>query len=122
MEIRVYRHVHFWPGSMIALGGLSNQVKSARFLATGNEIQFQQEKFRVRFVNLPEKAPDEPVTTLAIECDGEPHQDPKLIGRERPRLNVRGPACRRAVPLTVRGVGQGCSRQAYSGEKGAWNV
>jgi len=37
---------------------------------------------------LPEKAPDDPVTTIAIECDGEPHQDTGMIRRDRPRLGV----------------------------------
>jgi alpha-L-fucosidase len=81
-------HVHFWPGSTVALGGLTSQVKSARLLVGGKEIKFEQEKFRVRFTGLPEKAPDDPVTTIAIECDGEPHQDTGLVRRERPRLGV----------------------------------
>ncbi len=84
----LYMHVHFWPGSMVALGGLMNQVKSARLVATGQEVKFDQDKFRVRLTGLPEKAPDDPVTTLAIECDGEPHQDNDFVRKERPRLKV----------------------------------
>jgi alpha-L-fucosidase len=84
----LYMHVYFWPGSTVALSGLMNQVKSARLLATGKEVKFEQDKFRVRFVDLPEKAPDDPVTTLAIECDGEPRQDTDFVRRERPRHNV----------------------------------
>jgi alpha-L-fucosidase len=49
-------------------------------------VKFEQEKFRVRFVALPEKAPDEPVTTIAIECDGEPRQDTDFVRQERPRV------------------------------------
>ena len=48
-------------------------------------VKFEQEKFRVRFFGLPEKAPDDPVTTLAIECDGEPRQDTDFVRKERPR-------------------------------------
>src|SRR5208337_102384 len=40
----LYMHVHYWPGSTVALGALTNQVKSARLLATGKEIKFVQEK------------------------------------------------------------------------------
>ena len=54
--------------------GMQTQVKCARLLATGKTVKFEQDQFRVRFTGLPEKAPDEPMTTLAIECDGEPKQ------------------------------------------------
>ena len=84
----LFMHVHFWPGETVALGGLTNQVKSARLAATGKEVKFVQEKFRVRFTGLPEKAPDDPVTTIAIECDGEPHQDQNAIRTGRTRFRV----------------------------------
>ena len=83
----LYMHVHFWPGSTVALGGLMNQVKSAKLLSSGQSVKFEQDPFRVRFVNLPEKAPDDPVTTIAIECDGEPRQDNIYVRRERPRVS-----------------------------------
>jgi alpha-L-fucosidase len=78
-------HVHFWPGETVSLGGLMNQVKSARLLGTGREVKFEQDKFRVRFLNLPAKAPDEPVTTIAVECDGVPKQDTDFVRREHLR-------------------------------------
>jgi alpha-L-fucosidase len=84
----LYMHVHYWPGSTVSLGGLTNQVKSARLLVGGKEIKFDQDKFRLRMTGLPEKAPDDPVTTIAIECDSEPHQDTGMIRRERPRRDV----------------------------------
>ncbi|MGP8244960.1 MAG: alpha-L-fucosidase, partial [Bryobacteraceae bacterium] len=84
----LYMHVHFWPGSAVAIGGLTSQVKSARLLATGTPVKFEQGKFRVRFTGLPEKAPDDPVTTLAIECDGIPNQDTLMVRKDRPRLGV----------------------------------
>jgi alpha-L-fucosidase len=84
----LYMHVHYWPGSTVALGGLTSQVKSARLVASGKPVKFEQERFRVRFTGLPENAPDEPVTTIAIECDGEPNQDMDQIRKERPRLGV----------------------------------
>jgi len=84
----LYMHVHFWPGATVTLGGLVNHVKSAHLVATGKEVKFDQDKFRVRFTGLPEKAPDEPVTTIAIECDGEPKQDTDMVRKERPRLKA----------------------------------
>jgi alpha-L-fucosidase len=84
----LYMHVYYWPGSTVALGGLLNQVKSARLLTTGKDVKFEQERFRVRFTGLPEKAPDDPVTTIAIECDGEPRQDLDAVRKERPRLKA----------------------------------
>jgi alpha-L-fucosidase len=84
----LYMHNYFWPGETATIGGLTTKVKSARLLATGKDVKFEQEQFRVRFTGLPEKAPDDPVTTIAIECDGEPHQDTDNIRKERPRLKA----------------------------------
>jgi alpha-L-fucosidase len=84
----LYMHVHFWPGDTVALGGLTSKVKSARLLASGHEVKFDQEAFRVRFTGLPTDAPDLPVTTLAIECDSEPIQDTRKIRTDRPRNGV----------------------------------
>jgi alpha-L-fucosidase len=84
----LYMHVHFWPGDTVALGGLTAKVKSARLLASGHEVKFDQETFRVRFTGLPADAPDLPVTTLAIECDSEPIQDTRKVRTDRPRNGV----------------------------------
>lgn len=77
----LYMHVHFWPGETVALAGLMNRVKSARLLATNENIKFEQDDYRVRFTGLPVKAPDAPITTIAIECDGEPKQDQYFVRR-----------------------------------------
>jgi alpha-L-fucosidase len=84
----LYMHVHFWPGETVALGGLQTKVISAKLLHGGKPVEFQQERFRVRFTGLPKTAPDEPATVLAIECDSEPSQDMDAIRRERPRLKA----------------------------------
>ncbi|HZT34152.1 MAG TPA: alpha-L-fucosidase [Bryobacteraceae bacterium] len=81
----LYQHVHFWPGSPVIVAGLQTRVKSARLLASGQPVKFQQDHLRVQFLNLPEKAPDEPVTTLAIECEGEPVQDMNMVRTQRKR-------------------------------------
>lgn len=84
----LYMHVHFWPGDTVALAGLQTAVKSARLFASGQSIKFEQDRFRVRFMGLPNEAPDHPVTTLAIECESEPLQDTGFVRRERPRNGV----------------------------------
>jgi alpha-L-fucosidase len=81
----LYMHVYYWPGSTLALAGLMNKVRSARLLATGKPVTFEQDKFRVRFTGLPDNPPDHPVTTLAIECDGEPRQDTDFVRKEHLR-------------------------------------
>lgn len=84
----LYMHVYFWPGETVALSGLKTAVKSARLLATGDKVNFEQDRFRVRFTDLPTEPPDHPVTTIAIECESEPRQDTDFVRRERPRNNV----------------------------------
>ena len=56
--------------------------------ATGRKVDVKQEDFRVEFTGLPEKAPEQPVTTIEVECDGEPVQDTDWVRKERPRRGV----------------------------------
>lgn len=84
----LYMHVHFWPGDYVAISGLLTKVKSAKLLATGKPVTFEQDKLRVRFIGLPKQAPDQPVTTIAIECESDPMQDQYLVRNERPREGV----------------------------------
>jgi alpha-L-fucosidase len=63
------------------------KVKRASLLATGQKVAFKQDPYRVQFTGLPEKAPDDPVTTLVIECEGEPDQKELFVrNRERPTI------------------------------------
>ena len=78
-------HVHFWPGESFAMAGLLVPARSVRLLASGQKVAFHQDKLRIRFTGLPATAPDDPVTTLAIECDGEPKQDQYVVRNERDR-------------------------------------
>jgi len=84
----VYFHVHFWPGETVALGGLKTKVKSAKLLASGKNVDFKQDDLRVQFTGLPATAPDNPVTVIAIECEGEPVQDLEWVRKNRPRGQV----------------------------------
>jgi alpha-L-fucosidase len=81
----LYMHVHFWPGDRFVMSGLLVPVKSVRLVATGTPVMFQQDDLRVVFSGLPRTAPDQPVTTLAIECGAEPRQDQYHVRNNRPR-------------------------------------
>ena len=81
-------HVHFWPGQDVAISGLTVKVKSARLLKTNQEVKFSQDPYRVHLTGLPMDAPDSPVTTIAIECDGEPKQDTNAVRNNKPRGTV----------------------------------
>jgi alpha-L-fucosidase len=98
----LYALVHFWPGqtpagqwlsffqpqSVIAIGGLKAKVRSARLLVSGQNLTFTQDEIRFRLTGVPEKAPDEPVTVIAIECESEPVIDHSAIRPLWPRNNV----------------------------------
>jgi alpha-L-fucosidase len=84
----LYMHVHFWPGEYVAISGLMTKVKSAKLVKTGASVPFKQDEFRVRFTDLPMKAPDTPVTTIAIECESEPTQDTDFVRKNKPRMGV----------------------------------
>jgi alpha-L-fucosidase len=84
----LYMHVHFWPGEYVAISGLQTKVKAAHLLKTGAEVKFTQDEFQTKFVGLTEKAPDYPVTTIAIECESEPTQNTDFVRINKPRDGV----------------------------------
>ena len=77
-------HVHYWPGETVVLGNLLNKVTSVKLLATNQPVKFDQNEWRVRMTGLPRIAPAL-VTTIALECDGEPKQDQELKRAQKPR-------------------------------------
>jgi alpha-L-fucosidase len=80
----LFMHVHYWPGSTVVLGNLLNKVKSVRMLDTNQPVEFDQNEWRIRMTGLPRTAPAL-VTTIALECDGEPRQDHELKRAQKPR-------------------------------------
>jgi alpha-L-fucosidase len=84
----LFIHAYFWPGETLALGGLQQKVLSAKVYRSGQPVKFEQEQFRVRFLDLPASAPDPIATVLAVECDGEPTQDQLAIRIHRKRESV----------------------------------
>ncbi len=84
----LYVHVHFWPGEAIAIGGLRTKVKAVKMYTTGKPLEFKQGEFRLQVLGLPGDPPENPVTTLALECESEPVQDNLWVRRDRPRRGV----------------------------------
>jgi alpha-L-fucosidase len=85
---KLYVHVHFWPGQTVSIGGLTSKVLSAKLYPSGQAVQFQQEDFRVQFLDLPLNSPDPLVTVLEVECDGEPDQNMDNVRKNRKREAV----------------------------------
>src|SRR6185312_2848565 len=84
----LYMHVHYWPGEYVAISGLRTRVKSAHMIKGGAEVKFTQDDFQTKLTGLPEKAPDWPVTTIALECESEPVQDTTWVRINKPRASV----------------------------------
>jgi len=84
----LYMHVHFWPGEYVAISGLKCRVHSAKLLKSGAEVKFTQNEFQTKLTGLPQRAPDFPLTTIALECDAEPTQDTLFVRENKPREGV----------------------------------
>ena len=84
----LYMHVHFWPGSDVAISGLNCKVLSAKVLKTGQSATVTQDGFRTHITGLPATAPDTPVTTIVLECDAVPEQDVIYVRTNKPRAGV----------------------------------
>jgi alpha-L-fucosidase len=84
----LFMHVHYWPGGDVEMGGLMTKAKSARMYATNQKVDFKQDPYQLKIYNLPQQAPDQPVTTIAIECEAEPTQDNIFVRKEKPRDGV----------------------------------
>ena len=70
------------------MGGLMTKATSARMYATNQKVDFKQDPYQLKIYNLPQQAPDHPVTTIAIECEAEPTQDNIFVRKEKPRDGV----------------------------------
>ena len=71
----LYTIIYFWPGRTMTVGGAKFKVSAARYLATGRPVKFVQKGSQLIFLDLPETAPDSPVTVIEAECDSEPIQE-----------------------------------------------
>jgi len=68
----VYVHCYHWPGCEWAISGIRGKVRSAKLLPTGKKVAFEQEPLRIQFTGLPVKAPERPVSVLALEFSRSP--------------------------------------------------
>jgi len=84
----LFMHVHYWPGGDVNMCGLKANARSVQLYATKQKVDFKQDPYQLHVYNLPQQAPDRPVTTLAIECDSEPTQDNIFVRKEKPRDGI----------------------------------
>jgi len=84
----LYVHVRAWCGKELAVGGLRTKVRSARFLVGPKRIPFEQDRFRVKLTHLPNRAPDDPVTVIVLECASVPKQDQLAVRTGKKRGTV----------------------------------
>ena len=61
----VFVHVFEWPSGPLEVSGLEPKVTSARMLATGQALKFNQTAARLQ-INVPPQAPDPNMTTIAL--------------------------------------------------------
>jgi alpha-L-fucosidase len=69
----LYYHVNRWPGSEIAIGGLTCKVLEARLMG-GRKAKFTQAKDRLVLYGLPKEAPDDLATVIELKVKGQPRQ------------------------------------------------
>jgi len=62
---KTYIFVHWWPGETLALPKVTAEIKSVRFLVSGEKIAVERKGNRLFLKNLPKKAPD-PLTTVIV--------------------------------------------------------
>ena len=70
---KVYFHCNRWPGTELAIGGLTNKVLEARLMG-GPKVEFTQTKDRLVLRGLPAKAPNPLATVIELKVEGVPMQ------------------------------------------------
>jgi len=83
----LYYHVNRWPGSELAIGGLTCKVVEARLMG-GRKVKFTQAKDRLVLYGLPKEAPDPLTTVIELKVKGTPNQvlgAGMVVLREDPR-------------------------------------
>jgi len=79
-ENKVYLFVRDWPqNGILALPGLKNKVQSAKFLIDQSTNLTVKQLGDTTFINLPPKAPDHPVTVVALQIEGAVKVDPPVV-------------------------------------------
>jgi alpha-L-fucosidase len=73
---------------VLSVGGLNAKVKSARILATGTPVTFEQDAFGLRLTGLPDHPPDPPITVIEIECESIPSMNHEAMRDRWPKHQV----------------------------------
>lgn len=77
----VYLHLKNYFGPELIVGGLTNNVLSATLLSTGEPLQAERRGAQVFLRGLPDTSPDELMSVIKLELDGEPDHDiSRVIG------------------------------------------
>jgi alpha-L-fucosidase len=79
-EGKLYLHLFDWKPGPFTLTGLSNPVKNAKILSTGENLPFDQKKnadpdLDILTLTLPDKAPDPAVSVIELDISGIPQID-----------------------------------------------
>jgi len=72
----------------VSIWGHTNKVVSAKHYPERQSVQFNQQDYRVQFLDLPVNSPEPLVSVLEVECDGEPGQSMENIRKNRKREGV----------------------------------
>lgn len=77
----LYIHLQKYPGRELIVGGLTNQVRRAALLSTGKPLRASRRGHQTVITGLPDTSPDELVSVVKLELDGDPDQDiSRVIG------------------------------------------
>lgn len=74
----IYLHLKNDFGDTLILGGLTNRVRDAHLLATGEALEFEQCGAQTFIRGLPPRSPDDLFPVVRLRLDGEPDSD---VGR-----------------------------------------
>jgi alpha-L-fucosidase len=74
---KVYLWCRCWPGREMAIGGFKTALRSARLLASGKAVKFEQTGPRIVLKNLPRTSPDKlaGVTVIELAFKGPPRYE-----------------------------------------------
>jgi alpha-L-fucosidase len=67
-----YIHTTCWPGEVMTVAGIGNEVTRAYMVDTGRDLPFEQVEDRLFVRGLPRESPDPVDTVVALNIEGEP--------------------------------------------------
>ncbi len=77
----LYLFLEEYFGTKLVVGGLTNQVRAATLLTTGQTLRVERRGAQTILTGLPERSPDELLSVVKLEVEGPPDQDiSRLIG------------------------------------------